>query len=80
MALVTFQVIDGVDKGRVFLDLPTPVTLGREEGNTIRLNDERISRILYLGACWSNAHNSSPCIIRRLTFSANSVMSTGFSR
>ncbi len=44
MALVTFQVIDGVDKGRVFLDLPTPVTLGREEGNTIRLNDERISR------------------------------------
>jgi hypothetical protein len=44
MALVTFQVIDGVDKGRVFLDLPTPVTIGREEGNTIRLNDERISR------------------------------------
>lgn len=44
MALVTFQVIDGVDKGRVFLDLPTPVTVGREEGNTIRLNDERISR------------------------------------
>ena len=44
MAAVTFQIIDGVDKGRVFMDLPTPVTIGREEGNTIRLNDERISR------------------------------------
>lgn len=44
MAKVTFQVIDGVDKGRVFRDLTTPVTMGREEGNTIRLNDERISR------------------------------------
>lgn len=44
MALVTFQVIDGVDKGKVFENLPTPVTIGREEGNTVRLNDERISR------------------------------------
>jgi pSer/pThr/pTyr-binding forkhead associated (FHA) protein len=44
MALVTFQIIDGVDKGRVFQDLQTPVTIGREEGNTVRLNDERVSR------------------------------------
>lgn len=44
MAKVTFQVIDGVDKGRVFRELVTPITMGREEGNTIRLNDERISR------------------------------------
>jgi pSer/pThr/pTyr-binding forkhead associated (FHA) protein len=44
MATVTFQVIDGVDKGRVFRDLGTPVTIGREEGNTVRLNDERVSR------------------------------------
>ncbi|MCS6977680.1 MAG: FHA domain-containing protein [Gemmatales bacterium] len=44
MATVTFQVIDGVDKGRVFRDLVTPVSIGREEGNTVRLNDERISR------------------------------------
>jgi pSer/pThr/pTyr-binding forkhead associated (FHA) protein len=44
VATVTFQVIDGVDKGRVFRDLVTPVSIGREEGNTIRLNDERISR------------------------------------
>lgn len=44
MKKVTFQVLDGVDKGRVFRDLSVPVTIGREEGNTLRLNDERISR------------------------------------
>src|ERR1700730_6844084 len=44
MAKVTFQVEEGVDKGRVFRDLPTPVTIGREEGNLLRLNDERVSR------------------------------------
>jgi hypothetical protein len=41
---VTFQVLEGIDKGRVFHDLPTPVTVGREEGNLLRLNDERVSR------------------------------------
>lgn len=41
---VTFQILDGIDKGRVFRDLPLPVTIGREEGNLLRLNDERISR------------------------------------
>ncbi|MCI0682105.1 MAG: FHA domain-containing protein [Gemmataceae bacterium] len=41
---VTFQVLDGIDKGRVFRDLPVPVTIGREEGNILRLNDERVSR------------------------------------
>jgi hypothetical protein len=44
MPAVTFQVIDGIDKGRVFRELPTPVTIGREEGNLLRLNDERVSR------------------------------------
>src|ERR1700730_8836691 len=44
MAKVTFQVEEGVDKGRVFRELPTPVTIGREEGNLLRLNDERVSR------------------------------------
>src|SRR5262249_32846389 len=44
MPLVTFQVLEGVDKGRVYRDLPTPVTIGREEGNVLRLNDERVSR------------------------------------
>jgi hypothetical protein len=41
---VTFQVLEGVDKGRTFRDLATPVTIGREEGNLLRLNDERVSR------------------------------------
>jgi pSer/pThr/pTyr-binding forkhead associated (FHA) protein len=44
MAKVTFQCLDGIDKGRIFRDLATPVTLGREEGNHLRLNDERVSR------------------------------------
>jgi len=44
MPLVTFQVLEGIDKGRIFRELPTPVTLGREEGNLLRLNDERVSR------------------------------------
>lgn len=44
MKRVTFQVLEGVDKGRVFRDLPIPVTIGREEGNMLRLNDERVSR------------------------------------
>jgi pSer/pThr/pTyr-binding forkhead associated (FHA) protein len=44
MTSVTFQVLEGVDKGRVFRTLPTPLTIGREEGNLLRLNDERVSR------------------------------------
>src|SRR6202051_2412483 len=44
MRMVTFQVLEGVDKGRVFRGLPVPVTIGREEGNLLRLNDERVSR------------------------------------
>src|SRR5579863_9198594 len=45
-ASVTFQVLEGVDKGRIFRDLPLApfVTIGREEGNQLRLNDERVSR------------------------------------
>jgi pSer/pThr/pTyr-binding forkhead associated (FHA) protein len=44
MPAVTFQVLEGIDKGRIFRELPTPVTIGREEGNLLRLNDERVSR------------------------------------
>jgi hypothetical protein len=44
MAEVTLRVLDGADRGREFKMLPTPVTIGREEGNTVQLNDERISR------------------------------------
>ena len=44
MALVTLRVLDGADRGRMFENLPTPISIGREEGNVIQLNDERISR------------------------------------
>ena len=44
MAHITLRVLDGADRGRVFDALDTPVTIGREEGNTIQLNDERVSR------------------------------------
>jgi pSer/pThr/pTyr-binding forkhead associated (FHA) protein len=44
MPSVTFQILEGIDKGRVFRELQTPVTIGREEGNVLRLNDERVSR------------------------------------
>src|SRR5204862_2620730 len=31
-------------KGRTFGDIVVPATIGREEGNLLRLNDERVSR------------------------------------
>jgi predicted component of type VI protein secretion system len=44
MVRVTLRVLDGADRGRTFESLDTPVTIGREEGNVIQLNDERVSR------------------------------------
>lgn len=44
MPLVTLRVLDGSDRGKVYESLQPPVTIGREEGNTIQLNDERVSR------------------------------------
>jgi FHA domain len=44
MKTVTLQVVEGIDKGRVYRDMEIPVTIGREEGNLLRLNDERVSR------------------------------------
>lgn len=44
MGFVTITVLQGADRGRVFRDVETPITIGREEGNTVQLNDERISR------------------------------------
>jgi predicted component of type VI protein secretion system len=44
MTLITLRVLDGADRGRTFADVATPLTVGREEGNAIQLNDERVSR------------------------------------
>jgi pSer/pThr/pTyr-binding forkhead associated (FHA) protein len=79
MRKVTFQVLEGVDKGRVFRDMAIPVTIGREEGNMLRLNDERVSRfhakvqhedgdviITDLESTNGTRVNGSPVQIRRL--------------
>jgi len=44
MAKVTLEIIDGPDRGSMLVDLETPITIGREEGNTVQLNDDRVSR------------------------------------
>ncbi len=44
MHKLTLRVLSGADRGRVFRELHTPMTIGREAGNIIRLNDERVSR------------------------------------
>ena len=41
---ITLRVLDGADRGRVFDQLAPPITIGREEGNSVQLNDERVSR------------------------------------
>ena len=44
MSQITLRVLDGADRGQVYEGLTPPVTIGREEGNSVQLNDERISR------------------------------------
>ena len=41
---ITLRVLDGADRGRRFESLAPPITIGREEGNSIQLNDDRVSR------------------------------------
>lgn len=45
MGRVTLSVLEGLERGHVFRNLQTPVTIGREEVNDVQLNDERISRL-----------------------------------
>ncbi len=44
MTTITIQLIEGLERGQVFEELPTPVSIGREDDNSVRLNDERVSR------------------------------------
>ncbi|MDO5554366.1 MAG: FHA domain-containing protein [Planctomycetia bacterium] len=44
MASITLRIVDGPQRGKSFADLPLPVTIGREKGNTIDIDDVRISR------------------------------------
>ena len=41
---ITLRIVDGADRGRVYTEFGPPITIGREEGNSIQLNDERVSR------------------------------------
>jgi len=44
MAAITLQALEGLERGTTFRDLETPISIGREEENAVRLNDERVSR------------------------------------
>lgn len=44
MTTITIQLIEGLERGQTFEEIPTPVSIGREDDNSIRLNDERVSR------------------------------------
>ena len=44
MTSLTIRILDGMEKGRIYSRLALPITVGREDGNLIQLNDERISR------------------------------------
>ena len=50
MASVTLRVLHGADRGKVFEHLTTPVTVGREEGNTIQLNTTNVPAGSLFGA------------------------------
>ena len=41
---ITLRILDGSDRGKTFSEIEAPITIGREDGNTIQLNDERVSR------------------------------------
>ena len=44
MTSIALQILEGHERGRTYSDLTLPITIGREEDNAIRLNDERASR------------------------------------
>jgi hypothetical protein len=45
MGRVTLSVLEGLERGHIYRDLQTPITIGREEVNDVQLNDERVSRL-----------------------------------
>jgi predicted component of type VI protein secretion system len=44
MAQVTLRILEGLERGRVYSNLQTPLKIGREDDNSIQLNDDRVSR------------------------------------
>ena len=44
MTFVTLRILDGMERGKSYVRLALPVTIGRESDSDIQLNDDRISR------------------------------------
>ncbi|MBS0206333.1 MAG: FHA domain-containing protein [Planctomycetes bacterium] len=44
MTFVTLKVLEGMDRGVVYSQLPLPVTIGRESDSDVRVDDDRASR------------------------------------
>ena len=44
MTFVTLKALEGMERGNVYLQMPLPISIGREEENSIQLNDDRVSR------------------------------------
>jgi pSer/pThr/pTyr-binding forkhead associated (FHA) protein len=68
---VTLTVLQGADRGRVFRGLQPPITIGREEGNSIQLNDERISR------CHLKIQDDNSCLVMTDLDSTNGTKVNG---
>ena len=44
MTSVTIRVLEGMEQGKVFSRMSLPISIGREEENSIQLNDDHVSR------------------------------------
>jgi hypothetical protein len=44
MQRITINILEGLDRGRVYENIYPPIKIGREDDNTIQLNDDRVSR------------------------------------
>ena len=44
MGVATLRALEGADRGKDFAGVPTPLTIGREDGNSVQVSDERVSR------------------------------------
>lgn len=85
---VTLRIIEGPDQGRICKELPLPLTIGRDENNTIELHDERVSRshlkimeenkkILLVDLGSSNGTRVNGNIVQFYTLSPGDLISIG---
>ena len=71
MKALAFQVLEGMERGRVLENLFPPITIGREEDNGVQLNDERESRFHAVVktptsvCCWQTRYTRLKTNLRR---------------